>query len=305
MSLADAKTVLTRLKNVGVRIIELTGGDISVYRHLPEVIEYASSLGFDQIALLTNGFKLEKNLIDIIKRNKKHILVQIDLHSIRDDYMSWFTGVDGVASKVMENIKLLNIEGVKLKIVSIITHKNMSQIEEIGNWVYEQGINNLSFSFVIQMGRAMDKELFIDNPEEAKIIEENVTKISEKTSGFAALTDCNNVKQINCGCVASHVVINPNGDVKLCTMDNMSYIDFSLGNVIKTDIKEIFDNNQDLVKAFYELKAPSADLEECKGCKNLHFCFSCVLRGLIMSKEEGNSCGWYDKYVPHIIKKIR
>ena len=110
-------------------------------------------------------------------------------------------------------------------------------------------------------------------------------------------------KQINCVCITSYVVIDSKGHIKICTMDNLSYCNGSIGNVIQDDIKSIFEKNAELLNMLYMMKAPKINSAECQGCKNAGCCNGCLLRGIIKAKEMKEECLWYKNIVPQNIKE--
>lgn len=86
-------------------------------------------------------------------------------------------------------------------------------------------------------------------------------------------------------------------------MDNLSYCNGSIGNVIQDDIKSIFEKNAELLNMLYMMKAPKINSAECQGCKNAGFCNGCLLRGIIKAKEMKEECLWYKNIVPQNIKE--
>jgi len=304
MSLDNSKKLLYDLKKLGVRIIELTGGEITVYPHLKEVLLYAVDLKFEQIALLTNGIALQDDIIDIVEKNKSNILVQIDFHSMSDDYLTWFTKVSNTLGKIKDNIMRLAKKEVRMRIAATITRKNMNEIEEIADWVYNLGIHSIGFTLAMNMGRAekSDNDIFITDPKEMKKIEEAIRKVSLKKENFISIINTDRLKQKNCGCTTSHVVITSEGFIKICTMDNLNYCNSNLGNVFKTNIKDIYDNEWEYINAFYSTEAPRPEFEECTKCENLGFCFHCMIRGIVKATQLGEDCKWYQSRVPQIVK---
>lgn len=110
-------------------------------------------------------------------------------------------------------------------------------------------------------------------------------------------------KQINCGCITSHVVINSKGYIKICTMDDMSYCNGCIGNVLEENIEHIFERNAELLNVIYTTKAPKMNSDECRECENAGYCNGCLLRGIIKAKEKKEQCLWYKNIVPQIIKE--
>ena len=96
---------------------------------------------------------------------------------------------------------------------------------------------------------------------------------------------------VNCGCATSHMTINSNGDIKLCTMDDSSCINI-IGNVFKKSVEDTCKENFDLFKEIYKLVPPKKDSDDCINCNYRNFCNECILRAIICSKKV-NNCGWF------------
>lgn len=304
MSLDQVKTLLNDLKNMGVQIVELTGGELTTHPNIKEILLHAIDLKFDQISFLTNGVALSSEIIDIIIKNKTKIFIQIDLHSLDDNYLTWFTKVPNTLDIVKNNIIKLAESDVKMRIATIITHKNLNEIEHIANWVHGLGIKHYGISPVISLGRAVnsDTDLFL-NEGDLQNLEKILGGISNKYGKFLSIIEGDRPKNRNCGCLTSHAVISSNGEIKICTMDNLEYYNSSIGNVFKKNIKDIYDDNAEYVNTFFNMNAPQANSLECKECENKNYCSSCLLRGLVKAKEMNGNCLWYTNIVPSIIKE--
>ena len=81
-------------------------------------------MGFEQVSLLTNGVRISDKLIQILEKNKDRVYVQIDLHSLNEEYFSWFTKTPNVLEKVKYNIVVLANKGILMRIATILTPKN-------------------------------------------------------------------------------------------------------------------------------------------------------------------------------------
>ncbi|WP_255350155.1 radical SAM/SPASM domain-containing protein [Marinitoga sp. 1155] len=304
ISLNDAKKILYELKNLGVNIIELTGGEITTYPYLKEIITYALKLEFEQIGLLTNGIYISEEIMNTIILNKSKIFIQIDLHSLNDEYLKWFTKTSNSLNKIKNNIYILAKNKVNMRVATIVTPKNLDEIEEIADWVYNLGIKSFGISPVIELGRAknMNKNLYLNDNEYIQL-DILLDKINKKYPKFLSLIEFGQLKNSNCGCISSHVVISATGEIKMCTMDNMKYFNSNLGNAIKQNIKNIYDINSKYINDIFKLESPKLNSEECKECKYRYFCNGCLLRGFIKAKELKNNCKWYKNKVSQIIKE--
>ena len=95
----------------------MTGGDPSVYAHIVETIELAFKAGIKSVVLLTNGVKISEELLKTLIKYKRQIYVQVDLHSLDEEYYNWFTKSKGnlsiVKRKILKN-QLLVYEKIRV-----------------------------------------------------------------------------------------------------------------------------------------------------------------------------------------------
>ena len=306
MDKENIKKILSDLRKIGVRIIEITGGEATTHPYIEEIMDYALALNFDQVSLLTNGVKISDRLMEILEKNKDKVYVQVDLHSLREDYFSWFTKTPNILEKVKRNIIKIAEKRILLRVATILTPKNIDEIDEIADWVHNLGVARYAVSPVVSLGRANDQDrnsqLYLDANYAIKA-EKQLQKIVSKYDNFLNIITSDFDKQINCGCITSHVVINSKGYIKICTMDDMSYCNGCIGNVLEENIEHIFERNAELLNVIYTTKAPKMNSDECRECENAGYCNGCLLRGIIKAKEKKEQCLWYKNIVPQIIKE--
>lgn len=310
VSLENIKKFLHDFKAIGGRVVEFTGGDITMHPNLKEIVLEAVKLDFQQIALLTNGIALTKEVMDIVIKNKERFIVQIDLHSLDDGYLYWFTQAKNTLDTIKEKINILNSAGVMLRIATVVTQKNLSEVEAIAEYVYNLGIKAYAVSLVIDIGRSLENKcdnnenlLLLETEEQVLDYDKQLYSIMKKYPGFLNIIEDPQYSSPNCGALKSNISITPNGDIKLCTMDNCNYFNSSIGNVFTTNIKDIYDENIELLNAYSTIQSPDANSEECKDCENRYFCGHCMLRGIIRAKEKGDECKWFKKNMLDIVKE--
>lgn len=292
--------VFNDLVKIGVMTVEITGGDPSVYAHIVEMIELAFKAGIKSVVLLTNGVKISEELLKTLIKYKRQIYVQVDLHSLDEEYYNWFTKSKGNLSIVKENIKKLVKNQIPIRVVSIITPKNYKELEDIADWCYQKDVNFFATSVVTELGRAKeDNGLIFKDPDTLNEYLQKYSMLNEKYPGFISKVD--DVREdISCGALFSQVSINPKGDIKLCTMDTGEYFKFDFGNVFDDTIKEIYDRNREFLNEFINMDYPDA-ITTCKECENALFCHRCYLRGMIQAKRMKDRCRWFKKYKNSII----
>lgn len=301
------KHLLDDLDNLGIKIIELTGGDISVYPNLYDLIEYSLQKNFQQISLLTNGHQLDSSIKEIIIKNKERIFMQIDLHSMDEEYNKWFTKSEGYSTDLVKsNIKFLTSNGVGVRVAMIVTPRNITDIREVADWSFKIGAKKLGISPVVPIGRArsINNELTINSTKQLDYMEKELENINKKYPNFIAFNEEGLTRQVNCGCLTSHVVIDTYGNIKLCTMDSLSYANTKLGNVFDKKIIDLYREKEKIVEAIFNLQVPNREMKSCSHCDNLYFCEKCILRALVSKFQNTNlECIWYEENVPSILKK--
>jgi len=302
MELDDIKKILRELDDVGVKIVELTGGDVSTYKYLYDVLEYALSLKFEKIHVLTNGIILNENIINLIIDNKQRMGAQIDLHSLNDEYLYWFTGAKNTINTIKERITCLLNAGVELRIATIFTRKNLHEFWDIAEWVSVHN-GKWGVGLVENLGRAIlgDKDLHLTNDEVVKF-DYTIAQAIEKYPNMISVID-RDLYEYNCGAISTHVVINTKGDIKLCVMDDRTYFNNEMGNCLENSIKEIYDKKIDFIYALAKYSLPDENNDECRKCEKLYACSRCLLRHLINIKQKEYKCSWYINNVPDEMKK--
>lgn len=306
MPVNKVKKLLRDLDDMGVFIIELTGGDCLVHPQFIEILNFALPLGFLRINILTNGLALTDEIKKVIIENRKKVFLQIDLHSLNDDYLFWFTGIKNTLDVIKKNIMQLAKNNVGMRIATIVTKRNLEELETIADWVHALGVETYAITPVVKLGRAnySDSDILL-NEEEYKQMFDSIKRINEKYDGLIKIHDSDKFRQgPNCGCVSSHVTIDAGGEIKICTMDTREYVKGNWGNVFDKNIKDIYDERQNEVICFSQIVAPDGMSEECKNCNKRGFCSSCLLRAFVASREKNGQCKWYQNILGEQMKEF-
>ncbi|WP_312354860.1 radical SAM protein, partial [Aminipila sp.] len=159
MPLEQAFFILQSLKDIGIHVVEITGGDPSVYPNIDLVVTKANEIGIPSIMFLTNGLYLPENLLNALSNVKQKGFVQVDLHSLNEEYFDWFTGTKGGLHKVKSNIDRLIANGIRVRVAAIFTPGNVHEIVDLADWAHEHGALLYAPSVVTAMGRASKEAL--------------------------------------------------------------------------------------------------------------------------------------------------
>jgi len=126
---------LAALKRLGVKVIDFTGGEPLIYRHLPKVMRAAKEMGF-YTSLANTGILYPrmaeelKGLVDDLK---------FSLSTTDPAFYKQERGIDGY-QKAIEGIKLALSLGERPSIITTATPESIDQIEEVIKLAQELGV---------------------------------------------------------------------------------------------------------------------------------------------------------------------
>jgi sulfatase maturation enzyme AslB (radical SAM superfamily) len=143
--------ILNQLKKWGVLRIILGGGEPLVRKDIKEILLYAHAIGI-RPALATNGILLTEELVDII--SKVCCTLQISLDAIENDIYSYLRGVDELKN-VKKNIIMAVEHRLPVRIVTVITQRNYSQLTGIAQFIKDNGISQWFIFKMLNSGRAI------------------------------------------------------------------------------------------------------------------------------------------------------
>ncbi|MDR2624028.1 MAG: radical SAM protein [Methanobrevibacter sp.] len=289
--------ILNQLREIGVLVIELTGGEPFLHPDFKEILTHCLKL-FNIVAVITNGSLITEKFLKSLKEQRHKLSFQIPLHSVDGSYMDDFCGNKGSFTNSKRAIKLLTRYGFLTRVGMIVTPNNLNSMIDTAKFVQsfimknsifgKKLCNNLFFAFsiVIPIGRSNSfKNLIIDSEEVFREMQHNLKICDEKFGDFIYKDDPKIYDDDqHCGVGVTSVTINNLGDLKLCVMcPNIKW-----GNVLNEDLKTILSNER--TKYFANLKVPNMDT--CGDCRYLWFCNNCSTRGIIKYQEIGDKCTW-------------
>lgn len=184
-----------------------------------------------------------------------------------------------------------------------MTRRNLSQLEEIADWVYLNEINQFGVSLVIPEGRAVEcgeNDLFLST-EEIYEFQRILSRINEKYPDFISIID-DNSNWKNCGCISNCMSITVDGDIKMCAMDNGNALAVPMGNLFSDTLKNIYEKHQVFVNLIDDIEAPDYNNSLCQDCKYISYCEKCLLRAINTAKKVREECKWAAQLPDEIIK---
>ena len=267
MSMATYCRIIDELVDMGVRRIQLIGGEPMTTPHLKDLLDYAAGK-FDFIEVYTNATLITQEWVDYFKRNDIHVAVSI--YSYQPRCHDAITGTCGSCAKSNEAIKLMADAGVKYRVRNVLM-KGVDLGDRNTN-LYTLSRNR---DVVRMTGRASVSLLTVENVKKRLITKNSFSRPIRKQQ-VAKMVAGNN-------CFSSHLYFGVDGTVYPCVMERRishgNIHDGHLANLLKP---EILGLNKDFV-------------DECQDCEYRYFCFDCrpdSMGGKITEKP------WYCTYHP-------
>ncbi len=157
----------------GLHSLGLLGGEPTLYPWFTETLETARDLGFNDITLNTNGYRLGD--WEFAKRaaelgvNRYCLSIHSEVPSI-EDYLSNSKGAFIRKLRAIRNLIRLRKDGVCKTVISInavLNQKNLPTLPRFVRFFRQLGISDIRFNYIRPEGRAKDKQDLVPRYHEA------------------------------------------------------------------------------------------------------------------------------------------
>jgi len=159
-STSEIKNKILNAKKEGSDYLELIGGEPTIRNDILSLVKFAKKLEFNTIMFATNGrmFSYKDFAEKIIEAGVNHLVFSIHGHNTEiHDKLTQVPGSFNQLLKGLENLKKIGFTNIGSN--TTIVKQNYKYLEEIGKFIYGQGIRNGEFIFVDPM-RGGPKENF-------------------------------------------------------------------------------------------------------------------------------------------------
>lgn len=243
----DFKKVCHELLDIGVRKVQLIGGEPFCHKNIREMLEYAAEK-FDFVEVFTNGILINEEWCKFFKDNNIHVAMSI--YSYNAEEHDKVTLHKGSHDKTVHSVELLKRYDIPHRIATVYM-KDVS----VGEKNTDLYIINPEKDVIRMAGRG---NVGLLTPELLK------RKLITKETFSHAL----NPEAIACNvngnrCFASKLYISADLEVYPCVMERRfshgNLKDDNLKNLIKREIQEL---NKDKIKG-------------CKDCEFRYACYDC------------------------------
>lgn len=245
LSTSEWKCVIDQCRKVGIPQLTFTGGEPTMRKDLPELIDYAK---WFVTRLNTNGVKLTKELCKELY-DASLDSVQITLYSADEMEHNTLVGVNNFKSTV-EGIKNAIDAGLNISINTPLCKVNANYLDTL-RFLNELGVKYVSCSGLIVTGNACqqeskctqltEKELYAILKEATLYCAEQHIEISFTSPGWVSddKLEVLGLAIPTCGACLSNMAITPNGGVVPC----QSWLsEETLGNILQQSWNSIWNS---------------------------------------------------------------
>jgi len=264
------KQVLDNLWEIGIPHVTFTGGEPTLRKDLPELVEYAEDLGIIT-GIISNGrmFKDKKFVDKLVTAGIDHFQITIESHDekLHDE----LCGFKGAWKETVQGIKNIVPTPVYILTNTTLTPYNIKDIEKTIDFLDSLGIDHFAANGIIKSGGGKDEAFTLSVEALDDVINRIMNKAEEKDMSFlwyspTRYCDFNPIEK-GLGlkqCTAAHIAmaIEPDGMVLPC----QSYFE-PLGNILNTKWKKIWNNK--LAKSLRKMKYLP---DECTDCPEMEIC---------------------------------
>lgn len=265
--------VIKKLVDSGVLFCNLTGGEPFIRDDIVSIIEAVCTSNFFNISIFSNGTLLNNLHIDILTKYKSQIdPFRMTVFSHIDEIHDNYTGVKGGLKKIIENGKILQSQGVKVRLAMPIMDFNLDRLDDSIAFFEKIGfIINLSTAKLINstnesahMQNMISKDFF------TRYLTSRESEINDVTGncespGSSRITS----PKFLCRGLKHSITIDPEGNIHPCT----SFRNIIYGSIFDKDsIQSILMKNKD----YQILSHLTKDDLPCADCSIKQFCNPCI-----------------------------
>lgn len=225
------------------------------------------------ITLSTNGSLLDKEMLQMLAREKVELIIPLDGGTSEQNQMRLMANRRPSFDLVRDRLNWVKESGVAYRVKGIIHHTNVMNLTGLLEVFQQEGYPWVSFEPVIARPDA-DYALTQDDVEQLKgLFTEFFERYAQQDSFARRITNITSAVrcvagQINqgytCGAGKNYLCVSPNGDLYPCHI-LVGHDEFMLGNILQ----QTFD--QEKRKGFYQ-PLHVLNRESCRTCWARYFC---------------------------------
>jgi radical SAM protein with 4Fe4S-binding SPASM domain len=279
--------LLGKLREGGLRSVELTGGEPLLHRDFRGILEFCAR-HFTMVGVLSNGTLVDERLAQQFAAMGEKLLFSVSLDASTAPAHDARRGVAGSWERTKRGIARLAELGVGIRVSMVVDERNFDDLENTLLLARSLGARAFSYSPLLPLGRG--RELFntVWNRSGDEVFAREAD-LAQRYKGFLGVLSEESVCEVEgeegCGAGYRTFGMDPWGNVRPCATFGAQELVF--GNLLTQSMEEVFGHPA--VFAMNRLRTPSPAF--CVDCRHFGFCRYCSLRGLHASGSEPD-CAW-------------
>lgn len=331
LSYEQVLNILDQARDIGVHAFTITGGEPLVHHRFLDIVKAIYERDMFIFELNTNGLLISQQMLDVFKELGCKPLIKISFDGV--GYHNWIRQHPKAEDMTIKAIKLCIKNGFRVKAQVQVNRKNVDVMLDTARLLNEMGVSEM------RMIRTTEAPRWEKNsPDSSLGFEEYYQKMTEFAKEYihsdmhmvidiwqllrlhpssksyelvpiACNKDEFNIRIPMCKGNRGMIAISSGGEVVPCLQMSGWFLErgISLGNVLKTPLKELVRESDYLNLAMAPLLKQIVENDKCANCKYYKACTGgCPALGLLYSKngdyyhEDILKCiffenGWYEK----------
>ena len=331
LSYEQILSILDQARDIGVHAFTITGGEPLVHKRFLDIVRAIYERDMFIFELNTNGLLITQEMLDVFKQLHCRPLIKISFDGV--GYHNWIRQHPHAESRTLKAIKLCIENGFPVKAQVQVNRKNVDVMLQTAKLLDDMGVREM------RMIRTTEAPRWEKNsPDSSLSFEEYYQKMTEFAkeyihSGMEMIIDvwqllrlypaaktyelvpiaCSkdefNIRIPMCKGNRGMIAVSSGGEVVPCLQMSGWFLEHkrSLGNVLKTPLKELVRESDYLNLAMAPLLTQILKNDKCGNCKYYKVCNGgCPALGLLYSPngdyyhEDILKClffenGWYEK----------
>ena len=266
MSSDEIKRALDELADAGSLHLTLSGGEILIHPHFFEIARYARKKNFC-LTLLTNGTLIDNAMARRIKELSP-VSVDMSIYGVTAEIHDSITGKAGSFAKLLEAVKALKKNNLRVVLKATIMEPNFHQAGELADFALKAGADKYNFAAEISPKNDGSK-----SPQRFNISDDKIYRLFFDESwqpGKDPEYHDDPLQKPVCGTGAIGCYISPYGDVYPCIQ-----LLTPMGNLKEKSFKEIWYSPSPIRLELEGLNT-YRDMPECRSCKYVIGCKKCI-----------------------------
>ena len=272
------KNVINQLVKLGCEKITLTGGEPLLHPNFKDIYLYCIEKNL-KVKLFINGYFIDKHIELLRDFNPQKI--EISLYGVSNSTYKKICNVGDGFDKVINNIKLLKLNNIKLQIKTIVMEQNFNEFKEMTKLCQNL---NLPFKFDTII---LNSKNFTNN-QSNNILNENYYNFMQMIKEFKIKNweqyplkkQANKTIDLIYKCYAGKqsLFISSNGFARIC-----NFAEFSKKDLRKYSVFEAWQSFEE----FLNVKEDKSS--QCFNCKYKYCCSNCPVSSYMHNHTDGKS----------------